>query len=564
TIYIDVDDEITSIIEKVGDSKHKIVALVLPKRAAVLQSIVNMKLLKRTGDADKKRVVLITSEAGLLPLAGAVGLHVAKTLQSKPAIPPPPDMSSKDEALVDASDDEPDEEPDLDDSKSIGELAGVAAVAGAAAAKSDPEETIDVDNTDDEPEGKSKKGKKGKKDSKIKVPNFDKFRLKLIAGAAAFILLIVLWFVAANVLPKATVVIQTDNQSVNESPSFTANTAAKTVDVAAKVVPAEIKDVKETDTQKVPATGKKNNGTKATGNVTMTTCISGIGLPQSVPAGTGISANGLTFITQQNTDFSHTGTNNGNCIAYQATGPTSVAAQAPGSQYNIGPSNFSVSGYPNVSASSSSTMTGGTDSIVIVVAQADIDGAKQKIASNTDKGKADLTKALKTDNKLPLPATLVADDPAVTTSANVGDQVSDVTVTAVTTYHMLGVNQDDLQKLVANDVKGKIDTTKQAISDYGLGVATFTFVSKKSNTEQTLTLQTTVVAGAQINASNLKKQLAGKKKGDATDLIEGLPSVQKATVSFSPFWVSKVPSKASRVTITVEKPQAKANASTSP
>ncbi|HSX53017.1 MAG TPA: hypothetical protein VLF90_01450, partial [Patescibacteria group bacterium] len=131
TIYIDVDDEITSIIEKVGDSKHKIVALVLPKRAAVLQSIVNMKLLKRTGDADKKRVVLITSEAGLLPLAGAVGLHVAKTLQSKPAIPPPPDMASKDEALVDASDDEPDEEPDLDDSKSIGELAGVAAVAGA-------------------------------------------------------------------------------------------------------------------------------------------------------------------------------------------------------------------------------------------------------------------------------------------------------------------------------------------------------------------------------------------------------------------------------------------------
>lgn len=47
TIYIDVDDEITGIIDKVVSSKHKIVALVLPKRAAVLQSIVNMKLLKR-------------------------------------------------------------------------------------------------------------------------------------------------------------------------------------------------------------------------------------------------------------------------------------------------------------------------------------------------------------------------------------------------------------------------------------------------------------------------------------------------------------------------------------
>ncbi len=373
-----------------------------------------------------------------------------------------------------------------------------------------------------------------------------------------------LWIIAFHVLPKATITIQTNNQSVNDSPTFTANTAVKTVDETAKIVPAIIKDVKETDTQKVPATGKKNNGTKSSGNVTMTTCISGIGLPQSVPAGTGISANGLTFITQENTDFSHTGTNNGSCIAYQATKSTSVSAQTPGSQYNIGPSNFSVSGYPNVSASSSANMTGGTDSIVIVVAQADIDGAKQKIASNTDKGKADLTKAIKSDNKLPLPATLVADDPAVTTSANVGDQVSEVTVTAVTTYHMLGVIQDDLQKIVAKDVKGQIDTSKQEISDYGLGSATFTFTSKKSNTEQTLVLQTTVTAGAQVNTTTLKKQIAGKKKGDAKDLIEALPNVEKATINFSPFWVSKTPSKASRVTIIVEKPQAKTNAPTKP
>src|SRR3989344_8383697 len=108
-IYIDIDDEITSIIEKVSASKHKIVALVLPKRATVLQSIVNMKLLKRRADSGGKRVVLITSEAGLLPLAGAVGLHAAKTLQSKPEIPPPPDVSDKKEALVDAESGE--EEP---------------------------------------------------------------------------------------------------------------------------------------------------------------------------------------------------------------------------------------------------------------------------------------------------------------------------------------------------------------------------------------------------------------------------------------------------------------------
>src|SRR3982751_3329411 len=89
-IYVDVDDEITSIIDKVDNSAHKVVALVLPKRAASLQSIVNMKLLKRSADTAGKNVVLITSEGALMPLAGAAGLHVAKNLQTKPEVPDGP------------------------------------------------------------------------------------------------------------------------------------------------------------------------------------------------------------------------------------------------------------------------------------------------------------------------------------------------------------------------------------------------------------------------------------------------------------------------------------------
>ena len=56
TIYIDVDDEITSIIEKLQNSPQRIVALVLPKRASVFQSVVNMKLLKRSAENSKKNI----------------------------------------------------------------------------------------------------------------------------------------------------------------------------------------------------------------------------------------------------------------------------------------------------------------------------------------------------------------------------------------------------------------------------------------------------------------------------------------------------------------------------
>src|SRR3954469_9923983 len=97
TIYIDIDDEITGIIDKVKVSDNKVVALVLPKRASVFQSIVNMKLLKRAADSSGKSLVLITSEAGLLPLAGAAGIHVAKSLTSKPEIPAGPGQAGDDE-----------------------------------------------------------------------------------------------------------------------------------------------------------------------------------------------------------------------------------------------------------------------------------------------------------------------------------------------------------------------------------------------------------------------------------------------------------------------------------
>jgi hypothetical protein len=45
TIYIDIEDDITAVIERVKGSPEKLIALVPPKGAA-LQSVVNLKLLK--------------------------------------------------------------------------------------------------------------------------------------------------------------------------------------------------------------------------------------------------------------------------------------------------------------------------------------------------------------------------------------------------------------------------------------------------------------------------------------------------------------------------------------
>lgn len=578
TIYIDVDDEITGIIDKVANAKHKIVALVLPKRASVLQSIVNMKLLKRSGDTHKKQLVLITSEAGLMPLAGAVKLHVAKTLQSKPAIPAGPKIPSDDLAVDDddanaiddienLDEDEVTEDPKVDKAKTVGELAGAAAV-GAKLAEDD--ETIELDNDVDASDTAAKAGAKtgtktkaAKGDKKLKVPNFNKFRKRTILIGAGVVALIALWLIGIFVLPKATVIIKTDNVSVNTDLVFTASTSAEELDQEKSIVPATSKEVKKTDSEKVPATGKKNVGEKATGTVTMklTNCDQD---SVSIPAGTGVSNGSLTFITQDGITFNSVKIGNqckNDSFPSFTSGTVKVTAQNPGDQYNIsGGRTFSINGFSSVSGVDSSAMSGGTNKEVTVVSDQDVETAKGKL---TDKSKAvatsELEKQLEDEELFPITESLTASTAAITASPKVGDEASEVTVTSTTTYTMLGVKRDDLKKLVVKSVEDDIDTSKQKVADDGLDKAVFKLGEKASPTDQKINVQTTVSTGAQIDEAALKTEIAGKKKGDVQQIIGAYPGVKEVEVKYSPFWVYKTPKNPSKITLVFEQAEDASN-----
>ena len=86
-IYIEPEDDITDILANVKAAKNKIIALVPPKKAGVLRSAVNFKLIAKTARVNNKTIVLISSDESLLKLASAVKMPVAKTLNSKPQLP---------------------------------------------------------------------------------------------------------------------------------------------------------------------------------------------------------------------------------------------------------------------------------------------------------------------------------------------------------------------------------------------------------------------------------------------------------------------------------------------
>ena len=545
-IYIDVDDEITAVIEKVQESTGKIVALVLPKRATVFQSIVNMKLLKRSAATAKKNLVLITSEANLMPLAGAVGMHVAKTLQSKPEVPVAPSSSdapvSVDEEIEDLSD-------------------GPAAAAGIPTPPpSDDDETIEIDNDDTSGAlgvaagAAAGKAAKPKLDKKLKIPDFNKFRTKMILGGAIFLVLITGWIFGTFILPKATITIKTDSTDVASAITVTASPTVKSIDTDKKIVPGLLKEVKKTDAQKAPATGQKDMGTKASGSATLS--LADCSKEQvTVPSGTIITSGNFNFITQadvtmqsvkigatcRNSDFKNI-----------STAKVSVTAQNAGDSYNLSARSYTVAGFGNV-AGAGEAMSGGTSKIVKVVSQQDIDSLRQKILDSINAtANQEITAQLKSEGYFPITDTFISKDPLVVSSPGADSEAAEVTVNVTVTYTMAGAKQSDLVQLLENDIKGKIDTSKQNILNNGLDTATIKIEDKKPTGVTRFVLQVTATAGVEQNVADIKKSVAGKKKNEVAQILQTHPGVKEVDVKYSPFWVYKVPSSQGKITVNFE------------
>lgn len=533
-IYIDVDEEITSIVGKVQNSRKKIVALVLPKRAGVLQSIVNMKLLKKASDQNEKQVVLITSEARLLPLAGAAKIFVAPNLTSKPYIPPTPagaEELAKDEPV--SEDVPPDPETPVSDV--------------APDAKFADDEPLEIDNTP-KPEDTPKAAAKPKKGKK-KIPNFNSFRKKILIGAAVLILLIAVLIYAVTGAPNAKIILKTQSDDFATQVDFTADPNATELDTENKIIPAQTKQKEKEDSETVDATGEKNIGKKATGSASFNAGACSLKIPRAVASGTGLSINGVTFITQKTVSFKPD-TSSGNCYY---TGNSTITAQSPGEDGNVNNSSFSVSGRPDVSATGSAS--GGTDKIVKVVTQRDIDSAKERLNSKDSSVQDEMEKELKDAGYVVIPDATKATPGNYMPSTGIDGEADEVTVTVKVKYSVLGVKKDDLRKLIEEDLKEEKSGERQSLLNDGIDKGTFKISGANdqlSEGQVAINFQGTVVIGPDINQDDLRNELAGKKKGEAVDLLKSRPGILDPQVELSPFWVTSIPGKASKVTFEIQ------------
>ena len=538
-LYIDVEDDITAIIGKVKASKHKVIALVPPKRIGVLQSAVNLRLLARAAKQYKKHLVLITSNHALLALAAAASLPVAKNLQAKPELAEVPTVPTDDDSEEDVIHGDavpttaPATETEIPNESNTDDItAGLAAVA------------VTADAAAKAKVGAEKKSPK----SAVVVPNFDIFRKKLLLGGVLGVLLISFLVWALVFAPRATVVIsaKTTSSSVNK-PVTVATDVSTSFEKA--TLAAKVEQQQTPKTVEFSPTGQKDAGTKASGTVKLAAqSLSGV----SMAAGTPLqSTSGLTYLTDNAVTVPASSFGPG-CFptACAGTATVSVTAAENGSKYNA--ATGSVSGTPSgVSGSFTGPTSGGVSKMVTVVTKEDVEKAKESLnTQNIDTAKSEL-KAKFTDGAVAIDQSFVIEFVDVTTTPAIDAEVTDgkASLSAKVTYKMYGVAKNDLASFIESSVQKDTDGLKnQRIYEDGTKNAVFQEVTKAPNGAKA-TLVATAQVGPKINDSEVRSQVKGKRYGEIQQTLQSIQGVESVDVKLFPFWVSSVPNDDKKIVI---------------
>ena len=556
-IYIEPEDDITDIILKIENSKEKIVALVPPKKAGVFRSIVNIKLISKAGASSEKTVVLVTVDPSIVKLAATAELPVTKDLQSAPTIPAideseEPEEEAEEE-LVEEEDGTVETEDDVKDLKP--------SKSEKKAAEADEEDDEDEDEDEEEAEESAKKSAKSKKNMKLsgnKLLDWIKLHKKLaIFAGVALVGLVGFLIWAFGFAPAAdiTVAIKTDQKNFSENISFTDNIANEN----AKEGKFYLEQKKLDSVQEVnfDATGQKNRGEKASGQVIISAFFDAPG-SVAINTGTLFTINGLSFASNEYKALAWDGEEDacenekkisGGKIQCLISDKVSVSAVEGGTKYNIGASSTGWSTAANINVYSTAGMAGGTDDVITVVQQSDVEKAKNALTSaKEDEYKSKLYETID-DNYYVIDSTFEIKTDSATATPGVDEEVKSGTqpvLKATTTATVYVIDKVKLEEFIREKADLADDQKIYDVRD--IYIENISEIKEGATTK----LKAQYFLGPKITESEVVDKIKGKGLGDAQREIRDIYGVSDVKINTSYPWVMSIPGDSNKVKVTFE------------
>ena len=553
-IYIDTDDDVTSIVGRIKASEEVVVALVPPKRIGVLQSVVNLRLLQRAAKNAHKRLAIVTTDPALMNLASGLAIPVAKNINAQAKVL---EVSDDDDIsdVIDGNDIAVDatSRRSAGGSKSATEDKEISAAVAAIETDDKIKNDLDADGVPDDQQEPKKSPKK-----KIKVPSVNSLRKKILIGGGLAVVLIGFLVWAIVFAPSATITIQAKTSAVEVKKSLSLVPSGDK-DAAEGVLPPVVKQKKTNESVEFEATGSREVGEMAAGTVAF--CYdeepfsgqTGQKNAITLDAGTRLYANGVQFTIDSSVTVEGGQNEAGECATYYSVKATAVNI---GEEGNIKQNTvMSVSGYSGLTALAKTDFTGGSKETVKVVQQSDVDAAVAKLR---EKGDSDAVRdelmGQMSDSTMVIDGSFSVSQGEVKVTPGVGETPegdnTKATASIELTYTLVGVNRDDLSKVLDAQLKSQTDEAKQKVYNNGLDEVKFGGFTTTDN-GYTVSVTTNGHVGPVIDEDEVKQQAVGKKSEEIKELLKQTDGVNDVSVTMSPFWVSSAP-KESKITVNFE------------
>lgn len=531
-LYVDVSDEVTTVIERLKAAPDTEVSLVVPKGAVLLQSIVNLKLIRKAAREAGKELTLITTDRIGRNLAAQVGIANLSHLDSSGATGSTAETESdvvggitihryydEEESAATAVEPQavepivpipPVTEPLIEDEAgpiSVRSFATLADPSGIEIIKPTVPTIPTIAVTAD-----------------LDASTTPRRHLTIPFIALLLLLLIGAGTVGAYYYPKTIITVSVPGKAWTKTYLSQAG-VSKPLDSTHLIVASFISTT-QNESLTVQATGTKDIGTPAHGTATLSYIQDSS--PQEVPAGTVLSANGIAFTTDA--PVTVPGAKVVNATPTAGTDTVAVTSSVAGIGGNMSGVPATVSGYKLYAQIQSST--GGTSQQVPVITQTDIANGKQQLQ---DKLQAEATGVLAKDpaNHPPVMDTSKTDSfsfSSFVATTPAGSQTASDILTATGT----------LKRLVYDPTQLDVAVKQQAIND-AAGLANLKIESQVQNVDLTngvISLSSTAsgIIVPEVDTNLIRTQTVGKSVDNATSLIKGI--VSGASVSFvqSPAW----------------------------
>ncbi|MCX6810567.1 MAG: hypothetical protein NTY30_02420 [Candidatus Berkelbacteria bacterium] len=406
-IYLETDEEITDVIDKISKVEDKSVSLVIPRGSTLANSIVNLKLLVKRSKALKKEVALVTNDNIAHNLASQIGLPVYESLddarkgieekevEDAPTIRKA-NVGTPTESVGgvkvhqydrDGSEDMTEENSKFEiqnpNEREIAESPEVIEAVRDADSTTLAETQIGADKLQDEdemiqesdiypkpiPEPINEKSdyKLVKKPMEPEMRHRElshgdmgsnqvfgkmrgaKNRRRTIIGVISGVLILLLVLGAYVALPKATVRLSVVSEPFNSTADIKVSKDATVVNAPTSTIPGKITSDEQDLTKPFAATGTKNIGKAASGKVTVYNNWDQNAV--SLPSGSKfVSASGINFVSTAAASIpgATVGLQNGQFVIISSgTADVNVQATEVGEQGNIGATNFTITSLPS-------------------------------------------------------------------------------------------------------------------------------------------------------------------------------------------------------------------------